>query len=82
METYIREFETTEAIVTLIQTGNVTKARIQNYKEDYSVPCISLSFPVIIDLGEYDGSKTICNKIEKQFNLTNCYDLHGWQLLD
>ena len=79
MKTYIREFETTEAIVTLIQTGNVTKARIQNYKEDYSVPCISLSPAIVIDLGEYDSPETICDKIEKQFNLTNCYDLQDWR---
>ena len=79
MKTYIREFETSEALVTLFQTGSVTKAKIQKYRKDYSLPCISLSFSELIELDEYDGPRTISDKIEAQFKLTNCYALNDWR---
>jgi len=81
MKTYIREFETREAAVTLFSTGDRTTARIQRYGKDYSVPCISRSVPEVIELGEYDGARTISEKIEKQFNLTNCYDINDWRAI-
>ena len=81
MKTFIRKFETTEALVTLISSGNKTTARIQKYRKDYSLPDISLSFPQVIELEEHDGARTISSKIEKAFNLNNCYDLQDWRVL-
>lgn len=81
MKTYIREFETAEARVTLINTGNRNTAKIQRYKEDNTLPCISLSIPQKIELCEYDNAITISEKIQKQLNLTDCYDLNDWRAI-
>ena len=81
MKTFIREFETTEAMVTIFQTGTVSKAKIQRYGENNILPCISKSFSENIELDEYDSPRTISDKIEKRFNLTNCYDLNDWRVL-
>lgn len=81
MATYIREFETIEAFVTLLQTEHKTVAKVQKYKMNNSLPSISLSPSVEIKLGEHDSPKEISKKIEVQFGLSNCYDLNDWRNL-
>lgn len=44
MKTYIREFEATEAQITILQTGNRTVSKVQNYRKDRTLQDISLCF--------------------------------------
>lgn len=83
MKTFIREFETTEALVTLISTKYKTTAKVQKYNKDYSLPDISLAFPQTLDIKESEMTNTnkICKIIQNQLLLTNCYDLNDWKLL-
>ena len=79
-KSYIREFEATEALITLVSQAGKVSARVQKYNKDFSLPCISLSFPRLVTL-EGKGPKAIAKKLETQFGVTNCYDLNDWRSL-
>jgi len=81
MNTYFREFETTEALVSVMATGTRYSFRVQRYRADYSLPHISTCVPKKLELDENIGTRSLCSVIESEFNLTNCYDLNDWRAM-
>lgn len=79
--TYFREFETTEAFVSVMSTDDRYSFRVQRYRADYSLPHISTCVPTKIVLDEQPTTKELCNIIEEKFSLTNCYDLNDWRTM-
>ncbi len=79
--TFFREFETAEAFVSVMSTDNRYSFRVQRYRADNTLPHISICVPTKMKLDEQPTTSELCEIIEKEFKLTNCYDLNDWRAM-
>ena len=78
MKTYKREFETYEAFITVLVTGNRYTFIKQSYNDKQSLATAE-RVKVTLNKGILDGE--LIPVIENTLSVTNCYDLNDWKVI-